>query len=70
MKDGNINMKQLADAPNLETYQSNPVENFGLSLLKNMGFDEKEGIGKNNKKSTSILILKPRPKGLGLGAEN
>lgn len=33
-----------------------------------MGFSEERGIGKNNKQKTEILVLKPRPKGLGLGA--
>ena len=41
-----------------------------MSLLKGMGFDQKKGLGKNrNQKPTEVLVLKPRPKGLGLGAE-
>ena len=35
-----------------------------------MGFSENKGIGKRNNKPTEILILKARPKGLGLGAQN
>jgi hypothetical protein len=36
-----------------------------------MGFSEGKGIGKNNKNALlQPVVLKPRPKGLGLGAEN
>ena len=62
--------EKLADQPDLHVYAEKPIENYGISLLKGMGFDENKGLGKNrNQKPTQILLLKPRPKGLGLGAE-
>jgi hypothetical protein len=40
-----------------------------MSLLKGMGFDESKGIGKRKSNQLAdIFVLKPRPKGLGLGA--
>lgn len=30
--------EELDDAPKINDYQANPVENFGLGLLKKMGF--------------------------------
>lgn len=42
-----------------------------MALLRGMGFDESRGIGKSKSNQLAdIFILKPRPKGLGLGAEN
>lgn len=71
MKSQNINLAQLADEPNLEDYAHKPVQNYGMSLLRGMGFDESKGIGKRKANQLSdIFVLKPRPKGLGLGAEN
>jgi transcription antitermination factor NusG len=61
---------QYAEAPDMEAYQSQPVESFGLSLLQSMGFTPERGIGHNKKNALSeLLVLKPRPRGLGLGAE-
>jgi len=40
-----------------------------MSLLQSMGFTEEKGIGKNKQNALAdLLILKPRPRGLGLGA--
>jgi len=40
-----------------------------MSLLQSMGFTEEKGIGKNKKNALEdLLILKSRPRGLGLGA--
>jgi hypothetical protein len=40
-----------------------------MSLLKSMGYNAERGIGKSNKNQlTDILVLKPRPRGQGLGA--
>lgn len=42
-----------------------------MNLLKNMGFDPNKGIGKSKANQLpGIVELKPRPKGLGLGAES
>lgn len=69
MKSQQLNLAELADVPNLDDYAHKPVENYGMSLLKGMGFDESRGIGKRKSNQLAdIFVLKPRPKGLGLGA--
>lgn len=52
----------------LEDYDSMPVNQFGLAVLRGMGWKPDKGIGKNAK------IVEPvnpilRPKGMGLGAD-
>lgn len=42
-----LDVSNLVDEPVMEDYQNKPVENYGMSLLKNMGFDPSKGIGKN-----------------------
>lgn len=70
----NAPIKERADLPvaddiTTEAYSKMPVESFGMSLMKQMGFSEERGIGKNKQNALpQILVLKPRPKGLGLGA--
>ena len=59
-------------APDLtpQSYAQKPVDNFGLSLLQSMGYTADRGIGRNQKNALSEpLVLKARPRGLGLGAE-
>lgn len=42
-----------------------------MDLLKRMGYSAERGIGSNNQNQLSdILVLKPRPRGQGLGAES
>jgi hypothetical protein len=45
-----------------------PVENFGLALLKGMGWAEGQVVGKNSRGVVAAQIAKPRPHLLGLGA--
>ncbi|KAL1132715.1 hypothetical protein AAG570_010667 [Ranatra chinensis] len=52
----------------LEDYDNIPVSDFGLAMLRGMGWAPDKGIGKNEK------LIKPpspilRPKGMGLGAD-
>ncbi|KAB0798407.1 hypothetical protein PPYR_09400 [Photinus pyralis] len=51
----------------LEDYDTVPISDYGLAMLRGMGWTEGSGIGKNNKK---IKMVEPalRPKGMGLGA--
>ncbi|KAK5644980.1 hypothetical protein RI129_006280 [Pyrocoelia pectoralis] len=55
------------EEPTLEDYESVPIGDYGLAMLRGMGWTEGLGIGKNNKK---IKMVEPplRPKGMGLGA--
>ena len=46
------------------------METYGMDLLKSMGFTEARGIGFNKKTALKDVVQnKPRPRGLGLGAE-
>ncbi|KAF5296369.1 hypothetical protein FQR65_LT10261 [Abscondita terminalis] len=51
----------------LEDYESIPISDYGMAMLRGMGWSEGMGIGKKNK---SIQVVEPslRPKGMGLGA--
>ncbi|XP_014240647.1 G-patch domain and KOW motifs-containing protein [Cimex lectularius] len=54
--------------PTLDDYNNMPITDFGLAMLRGMGWDEKKGIGLNEK------VVQPaqpplRPKGMGLGAD-
>jgi len=52
----------------LEDYENIPIEEFGMAMLRGMGFKEAEGIGLTNKRRVEMLEPQLRPKGLGLGA--
>lgn len=47
MSKNQINYDGLAEEPHLQDYEQKPIENYGLSLLKGMGFTEARGIGKS-----------------------
>jgi G patch domain/KOW motif-containing protein len=59
----------LAEDPDLQAYTQQPVENYGLAMLTAMGFTKERGIGQRKSGLTEPLVLKARPRGLGLGAE-
>ncbi|KAL1490246.1 hypothetical protein ABEB36_012973 [Hypothenemus hampei] len=52
----------------LEDYESVPISDYGLALLRGMGWKEGMGIGRNVSKTASVSVPELRPKGLGLGA--
>ncbi|CAG9770241.1 unnamed protein product [Ceutorhynchus assimilis] len=54
--------------PTLEDYESVPIGDYGLALLRGMGWKDGMAIGKNVTKSAAVTIPELRPKGLGLGA--
>jgi G-patch domain len=56
-------IKQCAEASQPEDYAKLPVESFGSSLLKAMGWD-----GKPDDKDKGVHFVKPRQSLLGLGA--
>jgi len=49
-------------------YEKIDLEKFGLAALRGMGWSEKSGMGKSNKRSIAVYEPELRPKGLGLGA--
>ncbi|KAK9512264.1 hypothetical protein O3M35_000730 [Rhynocoris fuscipes] len=59
-----INQEQSS----LEDYESMPITDFGLAMLRGMGWDPKKGIGLNGQ-IVSPLAPTLRPKGMGLGAD-
>jgi len=50
-------------------YDEIPIGEFGLAFLRGCGWKEEEGIGKTNRQTVKMQLSKPRPKGLGLGAD-
>ncbi|XP_067449066.1 G-patch domain and KOW motifs-containing protein [Thunnus thynnus] len=50
-------------------YESVPVEAYGLAMLKGMGWNKEEGIGRTFKQHVKPIEHQLRPKGLGLGAD-
>ena len=57
-----------ADVSTMEDYENVPIEQFGMAMLRGMGFKEGEGIGGFKKEVVPIFDPQVRPKGLGLGA--
>uniref|UniRef100_A0ABD2X072 G-patch domain-containing protein n=1 Tax=Trichogramma kaykai TaxID=54128 RepID=A0ABD2X072_9HYME len=52
----------------LEDYENIPIEQFGIAMLRGMGWKPDKGIGKNEK-VVAPAIPELRPKGMGLGAD-
>ncbi|KAL6119336.1 gpkow [Pungitius sinensis] len=50
-------------------YESIPVEAYGLAMIKGMGWNKEEGIGRTFKQHVTPIEHELRPKGLGLGAD-
>lgn len=64
----NLDVSLRAEESTLEDYESIPVEQFGMAVLRGMGWRPDEGIGGFNKKVVKTVEPVVRPKGLGLGA--
>lgn len=56
------------DEPDDADYDKIPIEQYGLAMLRGMGWNQSRGIGKNGKVVAPVQALL-RPKGLGLGAD-
>jgi G patch domain/KOW motif-containing protein len=63
------NFSSNADRSTQDDYERVPVSEFGLAMLRGMGWKEEEGIGLKNKKVVELREPVVRPRGLGLGAE-
>lgn len=66
-EEGPLKVDIRPDSSKLEDYDAVPIEQFGLAMLRGMGFKEEEGIGKTKQKVNEVKV-EMRPKGLGLGA--
>ncbi|XP_067678697.1 G-patch domain and KOW motifs-containing protein-like [Haliotis asinina] len=66
--DDKLDVSLRPDGPEDADYDQIPIDQFGLAMLRGMGWKDGEGIGKNKE-----LVPPPeailRPKGLGLGAD-
>uniref|UniRef100_A0A8C3UVJ3 G-patch domain and KOW motifs-containing protein n=1 Tax=Catharus ustulatus TaxID=91951 RepID=A0A8C3UVJ3_CATUS len=52
-----------------QDYEAVPVGQFGLAMLRGMGWSQGQGIGRTFPRVVPPLEQRPRPRGLGLGAE-
>lgn len=50
-------------------YDQVPIEEFGMAVLRGMGYKEDAGLGISNKKQVNVFVPESRPRGLGLGAD-
>ena len=66
--DEHLDVSLRAEASTLEDYESVPIEQYGLAMLRGMGWKPGEGIGGYKKEVVQIFDPQSRPKGLGLGA--
>ncbi|KAG1653064.1 hypothetical protein FOA52_003809 [Chlamydomonas sp. UWO 241] len=62
-------LEQLPDIAPVEAYEDMPIEEFGMAMLRGMGWQEGMGVGRNRKTVEAIEYLK-RPERLGLGAQS
>nr|XP_015923098.1 G-patch domain and KOW motifs-containing protein isoform X2 [Parasteatoda tepidariorum] len=67
--DDKLDVSLRAQESTLEDYEKVPVEQFGLAMLRGMGWKEGMAIGARNKECVKPIEVKLRPKGLGLGAD-
>lgn len=56
------------DEPAVADYENVPVEEYGLAMLRGMGWKPGDPIGNTNMKHVTPVQAAIRPKGLGLGA--
>lgn len=62
-EDDNLDVSLRPDVPSEEDYERVPVSEFGMAMLRGMGFDEKKAV------SVAPVEVTIRYKGLGLGAD-
>jgi len=67
--DDNMDVSLRPEESTLDDYERVPIEEFGLAMLRGMGWTKTEGIGLKNKKVVDMREPQLRQKGLGLGAE-
>jgi len=67
--EGPLNVELRPEESTLEDYESVPIEEYGLAMLRGMGWKAGEGIGKTRKGVAAPVETTVRPKGLGLGAD-
>lgn len=68
-ENGKLITEGHADEPTLDDYAQIPVEQYGMAMLRGMGWRADIGIGKTNRQVTQAMEINIRPRGLGLGAQ-
>jgi len=66
---GGLDLSELPDVSGESDYDAVPVHAYGKALLRGLGWEEGQPIGKNVKNIVAPVVTAPRPKGLGLGAQ-
>lgn len=66
--DEHLDVSLRAEASSLEDYESVPIEQYGIAMLRGMGWKPGDGIGGYKNEVVAIFDPQSRPKGLGLGA--
>jgi len=64
-----LDVSLRAEASTLDDYENVPIEQYGLAMLRGMGWKPGDGIGGFKKQVVEIFDPQSRPKGLGLGAK-
>ncbi|OCT65481.1 hypothetical protein XELAEV_18041721mg [Xenopus laevis] len=64
-----VDVSLRPDSAEAADYDVVPVQQYGMAMLRGMGWKEGEGIGRTFKQDVKPLEQKLRPKGLGLGAD-
>lgn len=67
--DDKLDVSLRPDEAAAADYDAIPIEQFGVALLRGMGWKEGDGIGLRNKNVIPPIEAVLRPKGLGLGAD-
>jgi len=67
--DDHLDVTRRAEQSTMDDYENVPIEEYGLAMLRGMGWKPGEGIGGYKKAVVAILDPQCRPKGLGLGAQ-
>jgi len=61
-------MKKCGEETKMDDYEEMPIEEFGMALMRGMGWKDGEGLGGSRKGIIEPPEIRAQPDGLGLGA--
>uniref|UniRef100_A0A023FKC7 G-patch domain-containing protein n=1 Tax=Amblyomma cajennense TaxID=34607 RepID=A0A023FKC7_AMBCJ len=67
--DEKVDVSLRAEEPTMDDYENVPIEEYGLAMLRGMGWNPGKPIGARCTQIAKPIEAVMRPKGLGLGAE-